>query len=213
MNSIRQFIGRLRLQWRGKNHIVGWSMTPEEAVTFLRGQRKTVLTFVGYSVEYQDRIRMLNIVRNVLWQYSPRLTLVNIGATAGGLGGAYQLIKNLGFETSGVVSSEALAYPDSISEAVDHVCFINDTQWGGKLPDSNQLSPTSEAMVACSDVFVAIGGGDISRDELLEAKARGKPIQYFPAEMDHDTAIQRAESSGSSFSDSSMGSVHEIFGK
>ena len=213
MGGFRQFIGRIRLQLRAKNHIVGWSMMPEEAIAFFQKQGKTVLTFFGYSVDYNDKEGMLKIVREVLSKYLPEKTLVNIGATTGGMGAAYPLIKSMGFVTAGIVSTEALTYPEDISDAVDHVCFIKDKQWGGKLPNSNKLSPTSTAMVACSDILVAIGGNDVSRDELLEGKAQGKPIQYFPAEMDHDAAIRRAKYLGVPMPESFMGSVHDVFGK
>lgn len=213
MGGLRQLIGRMKLQLRGKNKIVGWSMTPEQAISFMKRQGKIILTFFGYSVDYNDKEEMFKIVRETLSQYAPEKTLVNIGATARGLGEAYPLIKSLGFVTTGIVSSEVLAYPESISEAVDHVCFINDKQWGGRLPNSNELSPTSKAMVGCSDILIAIGGNDISRDELLEGKAQGKPIQYFPAEMDHDAAVRRAKYLGVPIPESFMGSVHDVFGK
>ena len=66
-------------------------------------------------------------------------------------------------------------YLEEISEAVDYVCFISDEQWGGKLSDSEELSPTLKAMVACSDIMIGIGGGDICRDELLAGKERENP--------------------------------------
>jgi len=213
MGSLSQFIGKIRLQLRGRNRVVGWSMTPEEAIAFFQRQGKTVLTFFGYSVKYNDEEGMFKIVRDVLSHYRPEKTLVNIGATKGGIGTAYPLIKSLGFVTAGILSTEALAYPESISDAVDHVCFIKDKQWGGKLPNSNEVSPTSKAMVACSDFLVAIGGNDIARDELLEGKAQGKPIQYFPAEMNHEAAIRRAKYLGVPLPESFMGSVHDVFGK
>lgn len=213
MGNLQQFIGKIRLQMRGKNHIVGWNMAPEEAIAFFQRQGKIVLTFFGYSVSYQDKEGMLKIVRDVLSQYSPEKTLINIGATKGGMGEAYPLIKSLGFVTAGIVSTEALANPEYISDAVDHICFIKDKQWGGKLPNSEELSPTSKAMVEASDILVAIGGNDIARDELLEGKALGKPIQYFPAEMDHEAAVRRAKYLGVPMPESFMGSVHDVFGK
>ena len=213
MITLRQSIGKIRLQLRRKKHIVGLSMTLEEAIAFFQRQGKTILTFFGYSVKYNDEEGMFKIVQDVLSHYLPEKTLVNIGATKGGMGTAYPLIKSLGFVTSGIVSTEALAYPENISDAVDYVCFIEDKQWGGKLPNSNELSPTSKAMVACSDILVAIGGNDIARDELLEGKTQGKPIQYFPAEMNHDAALRRAKYLGIPLSESFMGSVHDVFGK
>jgi hypothetical protein len=210
--NIRQLIGRIKLQLQKKNHIVGWSMTPEETIAFFKSQQKLVLTFLGYSVDYQYKQAMLNIVREVLSEYSPQTTLVNIGATKGGIGAAYSLAKSMGFETAGIVSSEAIQYSNTISNAVDHVCFIEDKQWGGTLPNSSELSPTSKAMVASSDVLVAIGGNDVARDELIAGQAQGKLIQYFPAEMNHDTAIQRAKEQGLPVPESFMGSVHDVFG-
>jgi hypothetical protein len=164
-------------------------------------------------VEYQYKQAMLNIVRDVLSEYSPQNTLVNIGATKGGIGAAYPLAKSMGFETAGIVSSEAIAHSTDISESVDHVCFIKDKQWGGKLPNSDELSPTSKAMVACSDMLVAIGGNDVAREELIAGQIGGKPVQYFPAEMEHSAAIQRAKDQGLPEPESFMGSVHDVFGQ
>jgi len=211
---LRQFIGRMKLQSRGKNHIVGWNMMPEEAVSFIRMRGKTVLTFFGFSgMGYEDKQGMLNIAREVLSHYRPEKTLINIGATKVGCGAIYPLAKALGFETSGIVTTEALTYAEDVSNAVDYICFIKDSQYGGKLPNSDELSPTSKAMVECSDILIAIGGNDVSRDELLEGRKQGKPIQYFPAEMDHNAAIRRAKHLGLPTPESFMGSVHEVFGK
>jgi len=214
MSKLRQLIGRFKLQRRGGNQVVGWSMTPEEAVSFIRMRGKTVLTFFGYSgMGYEDEEGMLQIVQDILSQYLPPKTLINIGATEVGVGKAYALAKSLGFETSGIVSTEALKYPDGISAAVDHVCFIKDKQYGGKLPNSDELSPTSRAMVDSSDILVAIGGNDISRDELLEGKKLGKPVQYFSADMNHERMIRRAKRMGKSMPESFSGSCNEEFGE
>jgi hypothetical protein len=217
MSKLLQLIGRFKLQLRGKNHIVGWNMPPEAVIAFFLRQGKTVLTFYGYSgAGYEDEKGMLEIARKVLSGYSPETTLVNIGVTSVGCGAIYPLAKSMGFTTTGIVTSLALEHPADvagISEAVDHICFVADKQWGGKLPGSDELSPTSKAMVACSDILVAIGGGDISLDELLEGKALGKPIQYFPAEMDHEAAIRRAKKLGLPPPKLFLGSVHDIFGK
>ena len=115
--------------------------------------------------------------------------MINIGATASGIGAVYPLAKAMGFTTTGIVSSLAAKHIENISEAVDHVCFVSDTQWGGKLAGSNQLSPTSQAMVACSDVMVAIGGGEVTRDELTAGRALGRPVYFYPAEVSHQQLI------------------------
>ncbi len=214
MNNIRQLIGRLRLQLWGKNHFVGWSMKREEAISFIKSLGKTMLTFYGYSsMGYEDESEVLRIARAVLSNYPPGNTLVIIGGTEVGVGAVYPLAKSMGFETAGIVTTEALEYPEEISRFVDHICFIKDRQYGGSLPNSNELCPTSRAMVACSDILIAIGGNDISRAELLEANRQGKPIQYFPAEMNHERALCRAKYLKLPPPESFLGSVHEVFGK
>lgn len=213
MNTLRQFIGRVRLQLRGKNHVVGWNMTPQEVVDFFKDMGKTVLTFCGYSgIRYEDEQAMLQIARKILAEYSPETTLINIGVTSVGIGAVYPLAKSMRFATAGIVTHLALLKPDGISESVDHVCFVTDTQWGGKLPGSQDLSPTSKAMVACSDVLVGIGsGGGIGGDELRAGKALGKPVQFFPAEMNHEVAIRYAKSRGLPPPESFWGSDLDAF--
>jgi hypothetical protein len=212
--TLRQFIGKIKLLWRGKNHIVGWNMTPEQAASFIRSRGKVVLTFCGYSgIGYEDEEGMLKHAREVLSQYRPDKTLVVIGATEVGIGAVYPLAKSMGFETAGIVTTRSLKYPERISEAVDYICFIPDKQWGGKLPDSDELSPTSKAMVDCSDILVGIGGGGISQDEMLEGRKQGKPIQYFPAEMNHETAIRHAQKKGLPPPESFSGSAEDMFRK
>ncbi len=123
------------------------------------------------------------------------------------------LAKPMGFKPTGIVSSVPAEHMQYISKDVDHVCFVADTQWGGKLPDSNELSPTSKAMVACSDILIAIGGGDVSRDELLEGRKQEKPIFFYPAEISHKYWIERARKAGMPKPVSFWGAVHETFGE
>ena len=212
MKRLRQFFGRVRFVLQRENHVVGWQMPPVKAQTFFSVQGKTVLTFLGFSTAYENENTMLQTVRFILSGYSPETTLVNIGATKGGIGAAYSLAKSLGFTTSGIVSTRALKDVEQISSAVDFICFIEDNQWGGKLPDSDALSPTSEAMVSCSDVMIGIGGGEITRDEMLAGKERGKPVYFYPAEVSHQWAIQRAKRKGLPLPDSFWGEAHEVFG-
>ena len=217
MSTLRQLIGRFRLQLRGKNHIVGWNMTAEEVIAFFLRQRKTVLTFYGYSgMGYEDEKGMLETARKVLSRYSPDTTLVNIGVTSSGIGAVYPLAKSMGFTTTGIVTSLALEHPSGvagISEAVDHICFVADQQWGGNLPHSDQLSPTSRAMVECSDILVGIGGGGISEVEMLAGKAQGKPVYYYPADMNHAAAIRYAKKMGLPPPESFRSRNPEIFKK
>jgi hypothetical protein len=193
---------------RGKTHLVGWDMTPEEAGHFFKKQGKIVLTFIGYSIDYEDEPGMLKLAHDVLAQYLPTSTLVNIGATEGGVGAVYPLAKSLGFTTTGIVSTQA--HPAWVCKEVDFVCFIGDDTWGGKLP-SGELSPTSQAIVESSDIIVAIGGGPISRDEVVAGKELGKRVIFYPAELNHEVAIQRAEKRGVPVPTSFWGEAHEVF--
>ena len=211
MTNLRQLIGRFKLQLRGKNHIVGWNMTPAQAVAFFKKQNKTVLSFYGYAVDYQNAAEPRQTIREILLRHTPSTTLVNYGATAPGMGAVYQVARIMGFTTTGIVTTLALEIADDISPYVDHICFIGDTSWGGKLPDSDELSPTSQAMIACSDILIAVGGGEISRDELLAARVLGKPIEYYPAEVNHDWVLERARNKGLPPPDSFWGAVHEAF--
>ena len=196
-----------------KHKIIGMNMSPIETQAFFRNLRKPVLTFFGYSVDYQNKQAMLEIAEKGLSRISRDAVVINIGATAGGIGAVYPLAKAMGFTTTGIVSSLAAEHLENISEAVDYVCFVSDTQWGGKLDGSNQLSPTSQAMVACSDVMVAMGGGEVTRDELTEGKSLGKPVYFYPAEVSHKYLIQRARKMNEPLPQSFWGVAHEVFGK
>jgi hypothetical protein len=210
LSKFQQIIGRIKLQLRGKNHIVGWSMTPEQAAAYIKSLGKTLLTFYGFSgLGYEDEQEMLSIAREVLSKYSPKTTLVNIGASSTGIGAIYPLAKSMGYETAGIISTEALEYLEEISDDVDHICFIQDNQWGGRLPNSDELSPTSRAMVECSDILVGIGGGAISLDEMLAGHAQGKELLYFPADMNHERAKRQAERKGLPPPESFKGPAHD----
>lgn len=159
--------------------------------------QRTVVTFAGYSgAGYQDPASMLKRAEEVLAEYNPETTIINIGATAEGIGAIYPLAKKMKFTTIGIVSTQASDTNTPISTDVDHVFYVTDASWGGKLADSDKLSPTSEAMVNNSDVFIAIGGGAVSRDEYLAAQAQGKEVIFIAADMDHKVAIEKAKRKG-----------------
>ena len=202
-----------KLKVKLNERVVGWAMTPSETESFFESLGKEVITLIGYSMEYEDSKAMLQKVESVLSEYDPDRTIINIGGTKGGIGAAYPIAKARGFKTTAIVSTCAVEWLDDISSSVDHICFVEDDQWGGKLPDSSQLSPTSQAMVNCSDIFIGIGGGTISRDEMLAARDLGKPVYFYPAERNHQYMIRRAQKRNLDPPESFWGEAHEAFVK
>lgn len=171
--------------------------TPAQVRSHFADDGRKVLTFLGYSgAGYQDPEAMLRHADRILAQQDPKRTVVNIGATRDGIGAVYELAKRRGFATTGIVSMEAKRAGADLSPCVDQVFFVDDATWGGFLPGTQTLSPTSEAMVGASDRLVAIGGGEVARDELFAARQRGKPVTFIPADMNHVAAVRKAAHRG-----------------
>ena len=167
--------------------------TPEEIRAFFTGKGLTVLTFLGYSgAEYEDKAMMLEQATRILDQFDPKKTILNIGATPEGIGAVYEVAKQKGFLTTGIVSTQAKESNATLSPCVDIVFYVRDSTWGGFHPGTEELTPTSTAMVENSDVLVAIGGGEVARDELIAAKQAGKRVQFIPADMNHRIAREKA---------------------
>jgi predicted Rossmann-fold nucleotide-binding protein len=171
--------------------------TPEEIRSFFEARKMKVLTFLGYSAaEYENKAAMLKQATRILDEFDPRATIVNIGATPEGMGAVYEVAKRKGFLTTGIVSTQAKENNVKLSPCVDVVFYVRDATWGGFTPGTERLSPTSTAMVENSDVIVAIGGGEVSRDELIAARRLGKNTQFVPAEMNRGIARERARKRG-----------------
>ncbi len=176
---------------------------------FIDGKKMTVLTFAGYSgTQYQDPEAMLERASRILDGQEPAKTLVNIGATPMGIGAVYEIAKQKGFTTMGIVSTLARDERVTLSKCVDYVFYVQDSTWGGRVPGANQLSPTSAALVEASASFVAIGGGDLTRDEMLAARRAGKPVTFIPADMNHEIARAEAQKRGQPEPTDFRGSAH-----
>jgi len=69
--------------------------TVDEIKAFFRSERKTVVTFVGFSgAGYENPDRMQAEAAAVLDRYAPATTIVNIGATADGIGAVYDVARD-----------------------------------------------------------------------------------------------------------------------
>jgi len=137
--------------------------------------------------------------------------VVNIGATAEEIGAVYEVAKRKGFTTIGILSKLARDQQVSLSPCVDQIFFVEDSSWGGRLPGSKTLSPTSAAIVANSEAFVAIGGGEVARDEMLSAREAGKPVTFIPADMNHQRAREKARKKGLPEPTDFRGATHAAF--
>ena len=175
--------------------------SPEKIRGFFKNKKMRVLTFLGYSgAEYENKAAMLGQATRILSQFDPAKTIVNIGATAEGIGAVYEVAKRKGFLTVGIVSTQAKEGKVALSPCVDVVFYVKDATWGGFIPGTENLktrafgilSPTSGAIVENSDVIVAIGGGEVARDELISARRLGKDVQFIPADMNHQIARDKA---------------------
>ena len=186
-----------------------------EILTYFRQRQAagdTVVTFVGYSgTGYEDRKHLRRCILDVLKRFDPDRTIVNVGVTPDGIGRVYELAKKKGFTTTGIVSKLAGDYGADVSPFVDHAFFVRDKTWGG-YTDDGRLSPTSRLMVTVSDHMVAIGGGDVARDEMIEAEKK-IPVEFFAADMNHRKAIEKAKKKGQRkpTKASLKGAVHEVF--
>jgi hypothetical protein len=184
----------------------------QEIGEFVRLSGMTLLSFVGYSgAGYEDEAAMLAQADQVLERHDPARTMVNIGATAQGIGAVYELARRRGYFTLGIVSSLARDAGTPLSPCVDAVFFVRDAAWGGRLPGLPMLSPTSAAMVANSQVVVGIGGGEIARDELLAARAAARSVTFIPANMNHRIARDKARVQGQPEPVDFRGAAHAAF--
>jgi hypothetical protein len=188
--------------------------TPDEIRAYFKAQNKTVLTLLGYSgAEYEDKAALIKHTTAILTQADPKMTIINIGATLDGIGVVYELAKKMGFTTSGIVSTQARDSKATLSPCVDTIFFVKDATWGGFIEGSQQLSPTSAAMVGASDRLVAIGGGEVARDELTAAKREDKSVTFIAADMNHKIARDKASKKGQPAPTDFRGAADAVFGK
>ncbi len=197
---------------RGSTEIVHVA-DPNAAIDDIRRDGRRVVTFVGFSgAGYEEPASVRKLLAEVLADFDPREVIICSGATPDGIGVVYAIAKARGFATVGIVSAVAETNHAPLSDAVDTIYVIEDQDWGGRRCDGT-LAPTSAAMVGAADEIIAIGGGDIGRDEIEAAVAAHKPVRYVAADVDHAAAIERARRSGEASPHDSQGPVHRILGQ
>ncbi len=169
---------------RDFSFIVSKPETAQAAIARIRGIGKQVHSLFGYSdLGYKDEAAMLQAVSADLDTKDPNTVAVAIGATPGGIGKAYELAKQKGFQTIGIVSSKSLANGGNYSPAVDDIFVVRDLEWGGYIPGTTTLTPTTETFIGASDSISAFGGGEITAVTIAEAVKRARDVRFTPAEM------------------------------
>ena len=171
--------------------------TASEIIEKVRAKNKYVHTLFGYSrLGYEDEKEVMGSIKDELSQLDPASTLICIGATEEGIGGAYKIAKELGFPTIGIVSTQALTYSGKFSENADQIYIVNDTNWGGYIPGTLTLTEATRAFLGVSDFISAYGGGQNTAVTLEHAKKLGIKTSYHPAEMNHEIAKREAGDAG-----------------
>lgn len=154
---------------------------------------KRIFTLFGYSkLDYENKRQAMAGVRRELEKLNPSQWIINIGATEEGIGVAYQMAKTMGFETMGIVSTQALSYSGQFSPYVDSIYIVNDIHWGGFMPGTRTLTPATRAFLEVSDVISAHGGGENTAVTIAEAVTRRMDVRYTAAEMNHSIARKEA---------------------
>lgn len=164
----------------------------DEIIEMIAKKRKKVYTFFGYSaLQYEDEQKLLLATKDELSQLSPSEYIVCIGATQEGIGKVYEVAKSLGFETIGVVSTQALTYSGKFSDHVDMIYIVNDDNWGGFVPYTNKLAETTKTFLAVSDTISAYGGGENTAITLEQADILGITTKFTSMDMNHTLAKKK----------------------
>lgn len=168
-------------------------ISAEEIIVQIKTLNKKIYTLFGYSaLEYEHKDQVLSQIREELLKLDPASYIINIGATKDGIGAAYEIARELGFETIGIVSTQALSYSGQFSPFVQKIYIVNDLNWGGYIPGTTEFAPATKIYLSVSDVIAAFGGGMNTAVILREAKRLGIPVSYAPFEMNHSKALAEA---------------------
>lgn len=164
----------------------------DEVIEMITKRNKKVYTLFGYSaLDYEDKDELINKLRSELETLSSAEYIICIGATEEGIGLGYKVAKDLGFETIGVVSTQALSYSGKFSDFVDMIYIVNDDLWGGFVPYSNKLAETTKTFLSISDTISAYGGGANTAITLEQADKLGIKTKFTPMQMSAEKAKKK----------------------
>lgn len=185
--------------------------SPSEIEFEVHSLNKQVHSIFGYSaLGYQKPEALRTQLQKDFSKLDPHKTIINIGATPEGLGIAYEVAKSMGFETMGFVSKKFLDKASYYSAYVDRIFVVDDPYWGGYIPGTHTMTPTTGLFVRLSSSMKAYGGGEISKITMQEFLKTKKPIAYDSFEMNHQMATERAQAKGETPPTSFNSSVDEL---
>ncbi|HXM56681.1 MAG TPA: hypothetical protein VOB72_14890 [Candidatus Dormibacteraeota bacterium] len=195
--------------------------TVESAATirgFFAARSRHVVYFAGYGeLGYEQEERVRSVANDVLSNWTAASVLVHAGTLLrvgghDGIAQVYSIARTLGMETTGIYPSVAMSCGDThrVSPCCDHVFFVEDVTWGGFLEATDVPSPTLRLHLDVSDEIVVIGGGKHAADELRAFASFGKPVRYFPAEMNHTKTLEWSRVAGVRVTDL-RGAAHAVW--
>lgn len=172
-----------------------YAATSQEAISATQAKRKKVFTLIGFSAKGYEKAQDVETqLRRELGKKDNKNTIINVGATEVGIGMAYKIAKDSGFETMGIVSSLAikdLTKENPFAKYVDTIYVIKDETWGGIDPATNKLSATSQAMIGVSSEVLGLGGDAVGRDEMIAAAQKSLAVIFYPTDMLHEVAKKK----------------------
>jgi hypothetical protein len=133
----------------------------------------------GYSgLGYEDyklvRQKLREILVPLTAKHGDRLLVVS-GATEQGIGVVYEVAKELGLPTCGIVSERA--QPEDISRFCDRLFLVSDPEGTWEVKSREGDSYFVEA--ARHGELFYLGGGEVAVNEILEAKSKGMLVTVF----------------------------------
>lgn len=179
----------------------------------LAGDDGRIHSLFGYSaLGYEDPELLDQVIEADLRRdFDPTNTIIAIGATPYGIGRAYEIAKDLGYRTLGIVASTALGKNEDAANGVDDFVIVRDQGWGGfkySQESGGLLSPTTRVFVGASDSVAAYGGGGITAVTLEEMKRRNKQVHFTPFDMNHRKAEIGHAQSGATDKPNYAGPAH-----
>jgi hypothetical protein len=189
-----------------------------EVREFFRASGKHVIEFAGFGeLGYDEPGIVEQVARQVLepWPADRVLvacsTLLRVSGQDG-IASVHPIARRLGIETVGIHPSVALGFlaTHPVSPYCQRTFFVEDRSWGGFVEGTREPSPSLRLLIEVSDELVVIGGGKHAADELQAFQAHGKPVSYFPANMNRDVTDDWCRRAGAGIADY-RGAAHAMW--